>query len=519
MKESRNGSGPSRAPVKQLPSAGEMRAQRFQRNLQRSSERKQQLLMARRTSAPATPNVVALHSPFAMPQHSMAPHSPFSMPQHSSMMPPIPFAPPQHNMARPMPFALPQQHSMTSYSPFAMPQHSMMSPTPFSLPPPHLTLLQSPRAPSAMDVDGPTPRGASPGAPLSPLLLPQTHALPQAPQPTTPLTPEQTLGMSQQNWAKFSERSATERRRDVMGLPAPVHRPSPDLSNFLYDKGGVKLEHQVKYGPGAGIGSSDQSGIDTHYGAKTKPRLTQYSSNREHYVSAANQTGRPLTHQEFDVSQRKDPGPTSINHVIASGTGQNLMNQMTLQFNQGVARVGTAKFGKDQKGMLTGIAQQAAAVGRMTGIGRAIQTEEAPQGRLARPVSDNPGGAGREPRDAHLFKRDTMTKNVLSAFQANTEQARYGAYKGYLKSTFDSFGNLRLGHGTGNGRVSTGLDIPLTSKMMPTARGERLYQANLTFGLPAMEVPQNSQAGGAKFRSGIFTTTTVGQKLTSSTEK
>ncbi|WP_176057298.1 hypothetical protein [Paraburkholderia sp. BCC1876] len=410
-------------------------------------------------------------------------------------------------------------HSPFPPSPFSMPQHSMTSPSPFSMPQPlHQPLLQSPHPSSAMDVEM-TPHSAPSSAPLSPMHLPQAHAQPHAPQLALPPTPEQTLGMPQKTWAKFSETSATERRRDVMGLPAPVNRPSPELSNFLYDKGGVKLEHQVKYGPGAGIESVDQSGLDTHYGDKTRPRLSQYSSNREHYVRAANEAGRPLTHQEYDVSQGIAPGPTSINHVIASGTGQNLMNQMTLQFHQGVSRFGTAKFGKDQGGMLNGIAEQAAAVGRMTGIGRAIQSEEAPQGPFARAVSGNPGGAGGSARDEHLVKRDTMMKNVLTAFQGNTPDKRFGGYKSYLKNTFDSFGNLRLGHGTGNGRVSTGLDVPLTSSMTPTARGERLYQANLTFGMPSMETAQKVQGGGGNYRSGIFTTTTTGLKLTSSTEK
>ncbi|ASL47774.1 hypothetical protein bAD24_III10285 [Burkholderia sp. AD24] len=345
------------------------------------------------------------------------------------------------------------------------------------------------------------------------------EALVNARRNSPPPPPEQVLGMPQKTWATFSAKSATEHRRDVMGLPAPVNRPSPELSNFLYDKGGPTLQHQVKYGPGAGINSSDQAKLDLHYGAKTKPRLTQYSSNREHYVRAANEASRPLTHQEFDVSKGNDPGATSINHVIASGTGQNLLNRMTLQFNEGVAGFGASMSRKDGAGVLRGIAQQAAAVGRMTGIGRAIQSEEAPQGPFARAVSSDPGGSGGAARDAHLVKRDTMMKNVLTAFQGSSPDTRLDSYKGYLKSTFDSFGNLRLGHGTGNGRVSTGLDVPLTSSMTPTPRGERLYQANLTFGMPSMETAQKVTGTGGNYRPGIFTTTTAGLKLTSSTEK
>ncbi|WGS52885.1 hypothetical protein LFL96_32445 [Paraburkholderia sp. D15] len=514
MNGSRKPPNQDRRPVKQLPTAAEYRAKRQEKMDEARKVRRHEILQQRRNNLTSTfpgSGGTQPHSPFTAPFSN-----PFSTPQHST-----PFSTPFSN-----PFSTPFT------TPFSTPQHS----TPLFTPPPlHQPLQQQPRQSStSMEIETHTPHTPTPSSPLTPMTLPQTHA----PQPTVQQTPEQVLGMSQQAWAKFSERSATENRRDVMGLPAPVHRPSPELSNFLYDKGGVKLDHQVKYGPGAGIDTTHQGQIDTHYGAKTKPRLTQYSSNRNHYVRAANESGRPLTHQEFDVSQGRNPGPTSINHVIASGTGQNLMNQMTMQFDRGVetfdsGRAGLAKAGiakrdptkydasklgvlnRDRLDVLGGIAQQAAAVGRMTGIGRAIVTEEAPLEVL----SKNPGGAQGEQRHWHLGKRDAMAKNVLSAFQAPTLDARYSGYKSYLKSTFDSFGNLRLGHGTGNGRVSTGIDIPLTSSMTPTPRGERLYQANLTFGLPHMETAQTVSSGGASYRSGFFTTTSGGLKLTSSTEK
>lgn len=403
----------------------------------------------------------------------------------------------------PMPF------SMMHGAPL-VPQHHTMPSTPFVFTMPQQLVLTTTHTSTAMEVELPTSHGVSTGQGLSPML----HGSVRSPSP--PL--KDGLGtISESAWAKFSAHSATENRRDAVGLPAAVNRPSPELSNFLYDKGGPALDHQVKYGPGANIGKQDQARLETHYGANVMPRLSQYSSNRDHYVKAARGSGRPLTHQEFDVDKGVDPGPTSINHVIASGTGQNLFNQMTLQFNEGRRNVSDGMqpgLPVHQPNVRKGLAQQAAAVGRMAGIGRAILAEEAPRGSSF----DHSLGPKTSQRDPHLRKRDAMLGNIRTAFDGGTQAERLGGYKTYLKNTFDSFGNLRLGHGKGNGRVSTGIDIPLTSSLTPTPRGERLYHANLNFGLTSMETPAKVQAAGSNYRSGFFTTS-QGRKLSSSTEK
>jgi hypothetical protein len=487
MKERKNGPQLQKPSFKRSPlTAEQSRARRAGEAHAHSANRREALIRAARGISTPPSHDVAMTDVMHAPHATHATHAALS-PMHGAPLVP--------------------QHSMTPPTPFAMPHAS---------PSLHQPLLQSTHAPTPMEVDSPlsnAPHSGQASAALSPMASTSSHA----PQPMPEQTPEQVLGsmVTPAGWAKFSARSATENRREAVGLPAAVHRPSPELSSFVYDQGGTKLEHQVKYGPGAHIDAASQTRINAHYGEDMKPRLSQYSSNRQHYVQAARDAGRPLTHQEFDVGRGVDPGPTSINHVIASGTGQNLLNQMTLQFNRGGADFAAATTPHDR---LRGVAQQAAAVGRMTGIGRAILTEEAPQGPSARPLSDRPLGPGRAQRDAHLQARDAMAGNVRTAFQANTPGERAGGYKTYLKNTFDSFGNLRLGHATGNGRVSTGIDIPLTSTLSPTPRGERLYHANLNFGLTSMETPAKVQAAGSNYRSGFFTTS-GGKKLSSSTEK
>lgn len=358
------------------------------------------------------------------------------------------------------------------------------------------------------------PRVAPPPNPLAmsshgmPTLTPMTALQPSA-------APLKTLDMNDDKWSDFFRRSTTERRRDLAGVPAPVQRPSPALSNFHYDTGGVPLGHQVKYGPTAAIGSNDQQELTRHYGHETSTRLSQYKTDHGHYVRSAQTAGRGLTEQEFIVDRDGKVGNASINHVIASGTGQNLMNQMTLAFNDGITtfqkrRENVESSGNEnhRKAEFGGIAKQAAAVARMTGIGRAMLTEEIP----ATPTDAD--------LDVHVEKRNAMAKNVLTAFQGPSSGPRYQGFKDYLRDTFDSSGNLRVGHRTGNIRVSTGLDIPLTAGLTPTPRGERLYKANLNFGLPEMETPgERTSAAGTTFNAGIFTTTVSGQKLSSSKEQ
>ncbi|HYD81354.1 MAG TPA: hypothetical protein VEC06_16225 [Paucimonas sp.] len=311
----------------------------------------------------------------------------------------------------------------------------------------------------------------------------------------------------------------------------PQKRSRDDLAPFVYDTGKQeKLDNQVKYGPKATLDKKELTRLSSHFGGDVGERFTQYSNKRKDYVDAAEKANRPLTLQEHDVKMGKDPGSTSINHIIASGTGQNMFNRMTLQFLDGekstrkdniqkaTASVESGKGGFEglfanaekmrqrtasRKEVLKGLAQQAAAVGRMTGVGREILKEES---------ADQ--GYGKKSHGAieHEGKRNAMMKDVLNAFQGKHEDTRMNSYKSFMKNTFDSTGNLRLGNGKANGRVSTGFDMPLNADLKPTQRGLRLLEAHETFGMPNM-------LDGSKKGSGIFTTTKSGKLLTSSIEK
>jgi hypothetical protein len=365
---------------------------------------------------------------------------------------------------------------------------------------------------------------------LSPMQT-DSHASAQA------SAPEQSRFTPQQMDA-FLAKQRVERQQALVGRAQPVTRPSPELSNFMYDVGGPKLEHQVKYGPEAAITKANMKTVTEHYGENVGKRYSQYSSNRQHYVDAAKASGRNLTIQEDAIANGKDPGTTSINHVIASGTGQNMMNQMTLQHREGVDVFASATKDEVQakamndndpkrarasmKEKAKGVAMMAAAVGRMTGVGRAILAEEAP---LSQPMPAQLPALGvsalTQAENQHIAKRNSMTSNVVDAFESSTPEHALAGYKGYLKQTFDSFGNLRLGHGTGNGRVSTGFDTPLTSTLQPTARGERLFQALQDYGMPELEQSRKvAKTNEMKsYQPGHFTVAQSGQKLSSSTEK
>ncbi len=72
-----------------------------------------------------------------------------------------------------------------------------------------------------------------------------------------------------------------------------------------------------------------------------------------------------------------------------------------------------------------------------------------------------------------------------------------------MKQTFDSPGNLRVGHDRANGAVSTGLDMELDSSLQPTERSRRLLEAH--------------QAAAPDHDDAIFTTFTgSGARLSSS---
>lgn len=243
---------------------------------------------------------------------------------------------------------------------------------------------------------------------------------------------------------------------------------------------------QAKYGPTADITKQQQEELKQHYGARENEkgsnpleRQTQYDKKHSTYVKAAEQTGRPLTEQEAVAKATGKNAPdASINHVIASGTGQNILNEGTLQFKQGQKTVNekykTAvsdpknsspeTVSAAQKEVRSGIAQQASAAGRMQGYSREILKER--QGEKGIDVGK---------------KRNETLQGTLKAFQGKTPEERMGAYKNVLKETFDSPGNLRVGDSSANTKVSTGFDAPLDATGKPTEKSERLLHTHKTF--------------------------------------
>lgn len=281
---------------------------------------------------------------------------------------------------------------------------------------------------------------------------------------------------------------------------------TPGTSPFYYDTGrssGGKLLHQVKYGPGIGFSANERGLLHQHYGTKkVTSRYTQYNPNRTTYVNAAQAMGRGLTVQELDVSRGRNPGPTSIDHIIASGTGQHMLNRTTLEFLAGRS---TATSGDDLQTKFSGIAQQAAAIGRMRSIGREILREESRTEGYGSVI----GGGGMNEAEAFVAKRNRMAKDLHKAFDQGSE----GHYKRFMKHTFDSTGNLRLGHSSGNSRVSTGFDMPLDRRLDPTQRGIRLFNAYRDFGYSDM---QTLTALTKRNNAGMFTSNQKGQSLSSS---
>ena len=277
---------------------------------------------------------------------------------------------------------------------------------------------------------------------------------------------------------------------------------------YIYDSGrqsGGKLQHQVKYGPGVGFTSAEKGKLHGHYGTHAvTSRYTQYNSDRSTYVNAATNNGRGLTLQELDVQKGRSPGPTSINHIIASGSGQHALNRATLEFMGGRKTANELSAPLTQK--FQGIAQQAAAEGRMRSLGREILREES--------RTEGYGGTFRAApslteHQGFVEKRNHMAKDLHSAF----EKGHVDSYKRFLKHTFDSTGNLRLGQSSGNSRVSTGFDMPLDPGLNPTQRGKNLLQAYKSFGYQDM---QQETALTKRNNSGLFTTNQSGSKLSSS---
>ncbi|MDP3890987.1 hypothetical protein [Nocardioides sp.] len=196
---------------------------------------------------------------------------------------------------------------------------------------------------------------------------------------------------------------------------------------------------QVKYGPTADLSEEEKQRVTERLAVPGLAkgagdgleRLSQYSPDHIDYVRAAERSGRPLTEQEASVKKRAEsarPGTNlkgvrakdaSINHVIASGTGQNTLNTSIAQFT------GTQS-----------PATQAAAVGRMQMYNRAIAHENlTPEQREA---ADNRGRLGNDrrvlqeadaPRNAHL--RSLLT--IMQGQSAPRGESLQLAAEGHLR--------------------------------------------------------------------------------------
>ncbi len=123
----------------------------------------------------------------------------------------------------------------------------------------------------------------------------------------------------------------------LAAVPAPTYA-YPAFGDHRQPK------QQVKYGPGEGLDDAQQQRVRQHlYGNQgpalkdslVKKRLTQYSPDHATYVGAARATGRNLTVQESESEKTgANASHASINHVIASGVGQNTLNTGIAQFTR-----------------------------------------------------------------------------------------------------------------------------------------------------------------------------------------
>lgn len=319
-----------------------------------------------------------------------------------------------------------------------------------------------------------------------------------------------------QNKRKRDDQDTTTPRVGTKVSKTATTPHGPSTSAYHYDTGrqtGGKLEHQVKYGPGIGFDTHQRGQLHQHYGdKKVTSRYTQYDPNRNAYVQSAQAMGRGLTLQERDVQQGRNPGPTSIDHIVASGTGQHALNRSTLEFLGGRKQV-QQEFQKsldqrDKKVLAKGFAEQAAAIGRMRGLGREILREESRSEGYGKVVDTSQ----MTEREGFVAKRNQMSHDLLGAFDGGS----LNGYKQYMKHTFDSTGNLRLGHASGNSRVSTGFDMPLDRQMQPTQRGTRLLHAYQTFGYQDM---MQDDKIGKRNAAGLFTTNLKGSRLSSSRQR
>lgn len=274
---------------------------------------------------------------------------------------------------------------------------------------------------------------------------------------------------------------------------------------------------QLSYGPKFQLSGPQQATLTGRLGSdQGLERLNQYNEKHATYVAAAKASGRNLSIQETEAEvSRKQATNASINHIIASGTGQNILNHNLVQFEQGATRVranlATANNSADpvinsdaRLNVLKGIAEQAAAVGRQQGYSRAILSERAneaiandkfnrriygltePNTRAAINQKDRRFRGLEEPdKKIHPLDvgraRNTALRHTLTIFQGTDAETRSRAYRDLLKMSFDSPGNLRVGDSYGNNLASTGFDMPLKADGTPTARGSRLLHVHNTF--------------------------------------
>lgn len=323
-----------------------------------------------------------------------------------------------------------------------------------------------------------------------------TLSVPASPTAPTPL-PLAPVAPATQLPATTDEQPLARLSPDRGGKPA-IARPD----RFVYEPERYRdQKSQVKYGPGEGLSPEDQElAYQKIYGAKpptavtdanaSRPllkkrprqpkdkqsaifeRLTQYDDSHGAYLEHAHRTGRPLTLQEQVAQDRRDNAPdSSINHVIASGVGQNTLNQSLAHFSRGADamptgdQLGPALDDADRRRELArSLGLQAAAVGRMQMYNRAIALEN-------HKAPDSADSA----QPAVTTARNELLQDTLALM----EQGGLDRYKGLLKKTFDSPGNLRVGHDGANGAVSTGLDVELTPQGLPTPRSSRLQEAHL----------------------------------------
>jgi hypothetical protein len=330
--------------------------------------------------------------------------------------------------------------------------------------------------------------------------------------------------------------------------PDGVPRPRPPR-RFVYDPATYGVagagNHQVKYGPTEGLSSDDLDLVDEHVlghvdkKGKVRNRLTQYTKKHTDYVEHAKKTGRGLTEQERAAAGAGNgkAAHASINHVVASGVGQNTLN------------ASIAKFIRAGKG---DAAAQAAAVARVQMYNRAFAYEDldssdrgstAQHGRRPWWLGSSPDPGTEDLKEGILPSTDAekwrgrvkqeqeQTQPGWWAAQERLDQVRNDrlretlslmegkdrrrdrskpfdvehSYRQLLKGTFDSPANLRVGHGGSNTQILTGFDgeTDATGTHL-TERSQRLLDVHLA------AAPDHDRQ--------IVTLTPKGQALSSSKE-